>query len=122
MTSLVGMIAVGRTPFRLIPVLAFVIQFLALNLEAAQPGKPKAEVPGPAAPAFSVAGGVFTNAVTVELKAGDALVRFTTDGSEPGMKSPIYQNPIRVTGCTLLRAKAWHRDGTISRCVSQDYL
>src|SRR5688572_14826300 len=60
------------------------------RLPAGIPPKPKAARPKPtgpqaAPPQFSVAGGVFTNRFTVELKAksGAAVIRYTLDGSEP---------------------------------------
>jgi len=116
-----GMVAVRRTWVRLFAVFSCGLLLAALTLAAAEPKKSKAEAAGPAAPVFSIPGGIFTNALTLKLTAADAVVRFTVDGSEPGTASTVCTGPIRITSCTLLRAKAWHRDGTVSRCVSQNY-
>jgi CotH kinase protein/Chitobiase/beta-hexosaminidase C-terminal domain len=75
----------------------------------------------PAPPLFSIAGGVYTNDVTLELKAGAAEVRFATDGSEPGLSSPVFTGPLRITNCAVVRAKAWYPDGRTSRTASQTY-
>lgn len=36
-----------------------------------------------------------------------AIIRYTTDGSELNNSSPIYKNPIEITGKTVLRAQAF---------------
>lgn len=82
----------------------------------------KVVVTAPAAPVFSVAGGVFTNSISLELKAAGAQVRYTLDGSEPTADSPVGSNAIAITGCTLVRARAWYPDGTASRVVSGSYV
>src|SRR5215207_7702796 len=70
---------------------------------------PKARATEIAAPAFSIRGTVFTNSFKVELKADDAVIRFSVDGSEPTTDSTLYKEPISISGCVLVRAKAWHR-------------
>ncbi len=92
-----------------------------LVLGAAEMKAPKAPGTAPAAPAFSIPGGIFTNSLSVELKADEAVIRFSLDGSVPGMTSSVYTSPIRITGCALLRARAWYRNGAASACVSQNY-
>lgn len=82
---------------------------------------PKARATEAAAPLFSTSGNVFTNSVKVELKAEGAVIRFTLDGSEPTMASTVYKEPITVSGCVLVRAKAWHRDGRVSVTASENY-
>ena len=51
-------------------------------------------------PAFSVAGGVFTSNVALELSTtqAEAVVRYTLDGSEPTETSPIYTNALALGG------------------------
>ncbi|MEU5864374.1 chitobiase/beta-hexosaminidase C-terminal domain-containing protein [Nonomuraea sp. NPDC047529] len=68
-------------------------------------------VPGgtPLAPAFSVDGGRYEQAVSVELKAKQGeTIRYTTDGSIPTKSSPTYAGkPIRITADTNLTARAF---------------
>ena len=57
-------------------------------------------------PIFSVRGGVFSGAVTLDLLApvdGD-VIRYTTDGSEPNATSTIPNGPIELTETTVIRA------------------
>jgi len=60
-------------------------------------------------PAFSPAGGVFTDKVMVSLSVPepDAAIRFTLDGSEPTPASETFTAPIRLTGTTLVRARTF---------------
>jgi len=72
---------------------------------------------------FSVPGGVFTNDLRVELKTtSPAVIRFTTDGSEPREKSPAYQSPVELSECVVLRARAFYPDGRVSGAASQSYV
>jgi hypothetical protein len=74
-----------------------------------------------APPTFSVPGGVFAKNLKLELKANGAVIRFSTDGSEPRDNSPAYQQPIDISNCVLIRAKAWDKNGRASRTVSESY-
>jgi len=53
----------------------------------------------PAEPKFSVPGGFYTNAVSIELsaKGKEEVVRYTLDGSEPTSASPEYSSPIKIS-------------------------
>ena len=82
---------------------------------------PKARAAQAAAPTFSTPGGVFTNVLKLELKAGEALIRYSTDGSEPTTNSPVYREAIDIAACVLVRGKAWHSDGRVSSTVSENY-
>jgi len=66
--------------------------------------KAAARVPG-----FSVAGGFFTNAVTLQLSYGgdDALVRYTLNGSSPTEQSPAYSAGIVLTNSVTVRARVF---------------
>ncbi|NMO15010.1 chitobiase/beta-hexosaminidase C-terminal domain-containing protein [Pyxidicoccus fallax] len=53
-------------------------------------------------------GGIFTEPVTVRLECTDSdsgcmETRFTTDGSTPGMTSPLYEGPFELTRDTTVR-------------------
>lgn len=51
---------------------------------------------------------IFSETVDVKLIAatGDAVIRFTTDGSDPTELSPIYRGPIAFTNTTMVKAIA----------------
>ncbi|MBN2508141.1 MAG: lamin tail domain-containing protein [Verrucomicrobia bacterium] len=57
-------------------------------------------------PGFSVASGVFTNSVTVTLTSPlpGADIRYTTDGTRPGVVSALYTAPLTFSTSTRLRA------------------
>lgn len=57
-------------------------------------------------PEFSVRGGIYTGALSVELKTDlGGEIRFTTDGSEPVSTSTLYSSPIAAASTTIVRAR-----------------
>jgi hypothetical protein len=60
--------------------------------------------------------GVFAGSAVVQLKCPTkgAVIRFTTDESEPAASSPLYTRHLRFTADTRLRAKAYDRNGNAS--------
>jgi hypothetical protein len=87
--------------------------------------KPAPKPTGPRAtpPQFSVPGGVFTNDLAVELRAGSskAVIRYTLDGSEPEEGSPVYSRPIVLAQTTLVRARAFEAGLAPSSTASATY-
>ena len=76
----------------------------------------------PGAPTFSIPGGVYTNTVSLqETAAPSAVVRFTINGQEPDETSSIWNNPLTISNCTLVRAKAFYPTGA-SASVCQNYI
>ena len=78
-------------------------------------------------PAFLLTGGLFERplegdaGVRLDVPA-NSIVRYTTDGSDPTVDSPIYSDPIEIFTNTVIRARCW-RDGVEpSQVVSQTYL
>ena len=75
--------------------------------------------------AFAPVSCTFTEAQEVSLStsAGDAVIRYTTDGSLPGKgKGKIYESPLSLKDTTLVRAIAVHPDGRASPSASATYL
>lgn len=69
-------------------------------------------LPGPpvlAPPTISPRGGNYAMPIEVALKAGEpgASIRYTLDGSLPTTSDLLYEKPIKLTGPTILRAKAF---------------
>lgn len=85
--------------------------------------KPKPAGPRAEPPQFSRTGGIITNTITVELKAATdkAVVRYTTDGSEPTESSQAYSEPIAIRNTTLLRAACFQPDFAPSMSISHTY-
>jgi len=57
-------------------------------------------------PDFSQSGGVYHNPITIEIKSifgGD--VRYTLDGTDPDVLSPLANDPISITKNTVVRAR-----------------
>ena len=90
---------------------------------AAAPKKAKPTGPRAEPPQFSKTGGIYTNVVTVELKAKSkkATIRYTLDGSNPGEQSPTYAMPIPLAQTTLLRAACFEPGLAASMSVSHSY-
>ncbi len=68
-------------------------------------------LPGPpvlAPPTISPHGGNYRQPVEVNLKGeSGANIRYTLDGTVPTTSDPLYQGPIKLTGPTIVRAKAF---------------
>jgi uncharacterized repeat protein (TIGR03806 family) len=65
-----------------------------------------------APPKITPEGGTFATAVTVALSSTDAgaQIHYTLDGTAPGPQDPVYSDPLKVTGPTVVRARAY-KDG-----------
>jgi hypothetical protein len=92
----------------------------------AAPKRPEESKPtGPRAqpPQFTVPGGVYTNACSIELKAGSpgAVIRFTLNGSEPTAASPVYAGPLTISNTTLVKAKCFDPNLAPSPTATQTY-
>ena len=63
-------------------------------------------------PKIAPDGGTFGQPVTVTLSSPDpgAQIRYTLDGSAPGTQDMLYTDPLKVTGPTVVRARAY-KDG-----------
>src|SRR4051812_16062340 len=60
---------------------------------------------------FSTPGTVARTPIKLEMSSSpNALIRFTTDGSEPIAQSTLYKEPLTISKTTVLRAAAF--DGT----------
>jgi hypothetical protein len=63
-------------------------------------------------PVFTPAAGIYTSAQNVVINTAQpadagAVVRYTTDGSDPTATSPVYNSPIAVSGSTQIKARAF---------------
>ena len=84
-------------------------------------------LPGPPAagpPTIVPAGGEFTEPVTVTIRYPDpeAVVRYTLDGRPPGENSAAYTHPLRLTGPTTVRARAYRPAHTRSVVVQETFV
>lgn len=80
-------------------------------------------IPNP--PKFSVPGGYYNEAQSVELTADGAKIYYTLDLSEPTAESTLYEGPITVCDSyldTVIRAVAVTEDGRVSDIFSSTYL
>ena len=65
-------------------------------------------------PAFSVTPGIYDNAVTVAITAGEGeTIRYTTDCTTPNASSQVYSGELSISKNTVIRAAAY-RDGYLS--------
>jgi hypothetical protein len=93
---------------------------------APTPGWPNGESLGDVAetPTFSLPGGTFTEAVTVEISSPEptAEIRLTRDGSVPTETSELYAGPILIEGFELLHARAFQPGRLPSRTATESYV
>ncbi len=66
----------------------------------------------PEAVTFDPASGIVTGgrSLTLSTTTGDAVIRFTTDGTEPTISSALYSSPFPITLSGEIRAKAFKGD------------
>ncbi len=85
--------------------------------------RPKPAGPRAEPPQFSVAGGIYTNTVTVKLqaKATQAAIRYTLDGTEPTERSAVYASALTIKETTRIRATCFQPGVAPSLTVSHSY-
>jgi peptidoglycan/xylan/chitin deacetylase (PgdA/CDA1 family) len=96
---------------------------------------PPASTTDPTAPSSSITcndavcgSGWYTVPVSVALSATDAsgiaVIRYTTDGSDPSATSPVYAGPFTVSATTTVKFRAWdnanNAEATRSQLISVD--
>ena len=74
-------------------------------------------------PVFSPVAGTYADSVTFSLSCAteNAVVRYTTDGSEPTETSAAYSTPITLTATTTVKAKAFKTDWQASETATAVY-
>ena len=81
-------------------VLAGLFASLSCTQAGAGPGTPAAgsQVSQPLPPEFSLSNGLYHSEIQVALStpAAGALIRYTTDGSDPDATAPLYSSPIPI--------------------------
>jgi len=72
-------------------------------------------------PTLSRTGGTYDAPIEVSLQDSEpgADIRYTVDGSEPGLSDMHYEKPIQLTAPTVLRARAF-KDGFTRSITSQE--
>ncbi|MGC8865258.1 MAG: GH92 family glycosyl hydrolase [Bacteroidales bacterium] len=78
----------------------------------------------PAVPVVQPNDSLFTGKISVSILHPDPQVKihFTTDGSEPGLESPLYRRPIEIEKNTLIRACAVKSDGSKSPALEARFI
>jgi hypothetical protein len=84
-------------------------------------------MPGPsvlAPPSISPQGGTYAQPVEISLTASEpgAEIRYTLDGSVPGTSDMLYEKPIRLSGPTVLRTRAFKPGFTRSITAQQVFI
>jgi hypothetical protein len=89
--------------------------------------EPVSRVAGPEivpAPLIKAAGKIFRGEMQIELASIDGKpveLHYTTDGSEPGTKSPRFTKPFFIEADTTVKALAIAADGRRSRVATANY-
>lgn len=76
-----------------------------------------------ATPSFNPTGGNYTTPINVSISCSttDAVIRYTTDGSNPTTSSAIYSSPINFSTTTTLKAKAFKTGMNASSVATATY-
>lgn len=93
--------------------------------EPDQPDEPEQpDIAAVEAPVFSPAEGTYSSVQTVEITCGtaDALIYYTTDGSEPGRESALYEGALTISKSTLVKAVAVKEGLEDSAVASANYM
>jgi hypothetical protein len=74
-------------------------------------------------PTFSPAGGTYTSVqtVTISCSTEGAIIRYTTDGSEPLATSTVYSSPIEVSSSIVIKAKGFSSEMEPSDTATATY-
>jgi uncharacterized repeat protein (TIGR03806 family) len=77
-----------------------------------------------APPTILPAGGEFKAGVTIRLANAEpgSQIHYTVDGSAPGPTDPVYGQPFRIDGPTVVRARAYKDGLTRSIIAQQTYI
>ena len=75
-------------------------------------------------PVFSLAAGTYTEPQTVTVSCSDAeaIICYTTDGTDPTANSTVYSGPITIESTTVLKAVAIAVDGEASKVTTAKYV
>ena len=70
---------------------------------------------------MSPQGGTFSGPVEITLHESEpgADIRYTLDGSVPGLSDPLYEKPIKLSEPVVLRARAY-KDGFTRSITAQE--
>jgi len=84
-------------------------------------------MPGPtvlAPPAISPQGGKYARPVEISLTANElgAEIRYTLDGSVPGMSDMLYEKPLKLSSSTVVRTRAFKQGFTRSITAQQVFI
>lgn len=76
-----------------------------------------------ATPLFNPPAGTYTNTQSVSISCAtpNAIIKYTTNGSDPNSSSPVYSTPISVSQNTTLKAKATKSGWTDSSVATAEY-
>jgi hypothetical protein len=74
-------------------------------------------------PVFSPDGGFYPGPLTLTISSATAgsEIRYTTDGSEPGMTSTLFSSPINVDSTMVIRARAFHANYLEGQIITNTY-
>ena len=74
-------------------------------------------------PVIAPNGGTYYNAfdATITCVTADAVIRYTTDGTEPTETSTVYIAPVTISTTTTLKAKAWKTGMEASMVATATY-
>lgn len=79
-------------------------------------------LPAAQAPEADVKGGVVRAQTLIALRAeSGAQIRYTLDGSDPDMQSPVYTQPLQVTQSLTLKTVAVRSGHAVSDCAVYSY-
>ncbi len=73
-------------------------------------------------PQFSLAGGIFSSAVNLEItNTFGGTIRYTTDGSEPEITSPVVPASLAINKTTVVRARIFRTNYVPGEVITQTY-
>jgi hypothetical protein len=73
---------------------------------------------------FDPPAGVYPDPVSVTLLSTEigGTIRYTLDGSEPGVSDPLYSGPLQVSTSTVIRARQWVADAQPGEPSTSSYI
>lgn len=74
-----------------------------------------------APPTLTPPGGTYAGAQSVTMTAPASVIRYTTDGTDPTLASPVYAGPVPVGANAIVKARAYRDNYAASSVTAETY-
>ena len=73
-------------------------------------------------PRTNIAPGIYSGNLIITLECDEGSIRYTTDGSEPNMRSKVWRNNLMINSTTVIRARVYKKGCIPSEILTCTYI